>query len=403
MANTIGMPKFGLTMETGQIVKWIKQEGEWVERGDALVEISTDKIVNEYESPHSGFLLKVLLPEGQEAKVLAPICVLGEKGEAVPDAAAPAAKKQTAQPAAAGPAAPGAPAKKARVSPLARKLAKKQGVDLAAVTGSGPHGRIVKEDVERFLAAGKKAATAAAPAAASAAAPAAQQADTTVPMSEMRRIIADRLAKSKREIPHFYLKQQVDMGKALSLKADFALAQETTGVKITVTHLLVAAVARALREFPDVNVSFKDNSVLKHAHINIGLAVEIQGGLIVPVIAGADGKSLRELAAAANDLAARARENRLQLSEITGGTFTITNMGMYGIDEFAAIINPPEAAILAVGTIAENPVIRDGTVTATKTMNVTLSVDHRVIDGGLGARFLGRIKELLEHPGTLLV
>ncbi|MBN1675603.1 MAG: 2-oxo acid dehydrogenase subunit E2 [Kiritimatiellae bacterium] len=401
MAKTIGMPKFGLTMETGVVNKWLKRVGDRVEKGDALVEISTDKIVNEYESPHSGYLLRILLDEGQEAKVLDPICVLGEQGEPVADEAAPAAAPRAqAAPAAPAPETAAAPARAGqRVSPLARKLAGKHGIDLASVQGTGPNGRILKEDVEKAIRSGPAPAPAAA---APGPAPAPAGGETVEPMSEMRRIIAERLSQSKREIPHFYLKMPVDMSRALALKEDFALEQEKRGTKITVTHVILAAVARTLAEFPEVNVSCRANASVRHAQVNVGLAVDIPGGLIVPVVKDADRKPFAELAAAANDLVARARAGKLDLAEITGGTFTITNMGMYGVTEFNAIINPPEAAILAVGAIRQEPVVEQGALVPKPMMTLTLSVDHRVIDGGLGARFLGRVRQLLEHPFALM-
>lgn len=394
MSRTIGMPKFGLTMETGLVSKWLKAEGDRVERGESLLEIATDKIVNEYESPHSGYLLQILVPEGQEAKVTEPICVLGEKGEKV-DSPAPAPKPNGAATTPKGVSAkPPAPAQKVRVSPLARKLAEKHGLDLTTIQGTGPRGRIVKDDVEHALQAG--------PTPSSVPTPAAPRPGVT-PMSKTRRLIAERLSTSKREIPHFYLKIPVDMTRAKATKADLATAKATPAEKVTLTHLILSATAKALREIPGMTVSFSPEGVVHHDAVNVGLAVDVPAGLIVPVVREADAKPFRELVTAANNLVAKARDGKLALEEISGGTFTITNMGMYGITEFAAIINPPEAAILAVGAIQDTAVAQAGELCVKPIMILTLSVDHRIIDGALGARFLNRLKELLEHPALLLV
>ena len=423
------MPRLSDTMEEGVLSQWVKHEGDQVRKGDVLAVIETDKAAMEMEAYDEGVLARILVQEGASVPIGAPIAVIEDAGTAPGEAAAqspvpaPDDPERTVVPLPAPARPPGAPpATRVRTSPLARKLARDRGIDLSTVSGSGPGGRVVRADIEEAARERGGAPPAAAPAgpgpaagsppaaplAAAAPAPAhaaprpaavlAPEADAEeIPLTTVRRLTAQRLAASAREAPHFYLTVVADAGKLLAFRAQ---CNERRGaeVKVTVTDLLIRACAAALAARPELNVSWDETRILRHRHVNIGVAVAIDDGLIVPVIRDADRKTLTETAREARDLTARAWARKLTPDELAGGTFTISNLGMYGIRQFTAVINPPQAAILAVGEAVRQPVARDDQVTIATTMALTLSIDHRAVDGATAARFLARLRELIEEP-----
>ncbi len=414
MAEIIRMPRLSDTMEEGVIVEWHKKEGDKVQVGDVLAEVETDKATMDLESYWDGVLLKIVAPKGQPIPVEGVIAIIGEEGEDAdkilaeaqasqsPAAAAPAAKEdeksdETTSPAptsapAAAPLAPDLPpaasGERIKASPLARKMASERGIDLHLIKGSGEGGRIVKRDIEGYT---PKAAASFA---------AGEEGYEDRPVSQMRKTIARRLSESKFSAPHFYLTMEIDMSKAVEARKGM---NEISPVKISFNDLIIKASAVALRQNPDVNVSWLGDAIRYYKHINIGVAVAIDEGLVVPVVRFADQKSLAQIAAEVRELGEKARERKLQPEEFQGNTFTISNLGMFGIEEFTAIINPPDACILAVGAIREKPVVKDGEIKTAHLMKVTLSCDHRAVDGAVGSRFLKTLKDLLEEPVRMLV
>jgi pyruvate dehydrogenase E2 component (dihydrolipoamide acetyltransferase) len=419
MADELVMPRLSDTMERGTIARWVKREGEAFRNGDVLAEIETDKALMELSAYDDGVLLRILVPDGGEAELGAPIAIVGQEGEeapaapaaasAEPAAEAPADATDMAEPAPAAPAAPPAAETTAevRASPIARKLAAEHGIDLRVLAGrgSGPDGRIVKVDVERLVGKVGEGAPPAAPGPTPAPpkrVPAALADEVRIEQpSSMLKAIAQRMGESNGPIPHFYVEAQIDMERALGLRRELneALAGEA---KVSVTDMIVRAAALALAEHPEVHRSWVAEGLAYHPHANVGLAVALDDGLIVPVIRHADQKTLVDISKEADDLAERARAGRLLQSEIEGGTFTVSNLGMLGVTRFMAIINPPEPAILAVGATVDTPVVRDGEVVVRPIMTVTLSCDHRATSGAGGAALLGTIKRLLEQPVLLL-
>ena len=423
MADELVMPRLSDTMERGTIARWIKQEGDSFQNGDVLAEIETDKALMELSAYDDGVILKILVPDGGEAELGAPIAITGEAGEEVPAEllSAPAVTVAEPTPASSNTASDAAPATKSatvaatsstevRASPIARKLASENGIDLRVLAGkgSGPEGRIVKVDVERLL--GKVApAGGAAPAPATGPTPAPAKSVPTALAGEVRiekpssmlKAIAQRMGESNGPIPHFYVESKIDMEKALELRKDLneALAGEA---KVSVTDMIIRACALALMDNPDVHRSWVAEGLAYHSHANVGIAVALDEGLIVPVVKHADELSLVEIARASQDLAERARSGRLLQAEIEGGTFTVSNLGMFGVTRFMAIINPPEPAILAVGATVDTPVVRDGEVVVRPIMTVTLSCDHRVTSGAGGAQLLQALKRCLEQPVLLM-
>ncbi|WP_170468555.1 pyruvate dehydrogenase complex dihydrolipoamide acetyltransferase [Ruegeria arenilitoris] len=434
MPTEILMPALSPTMEEGTLAKWLVKEGDTVSSGDLLAEIETDKATMEFEAVDEGTIGKILIPEGTEAvKVNTAIAVLLEEGESADDIAATPTKAPEAAPAAAGneaaaPAAPEAPAPapaapakadggRIFASPLARRIAAQKGLDLAQITGSGPHGRIVKADVEGASASAPAAAPAAAAAPASAApaaAPSGPSADMVARMYEgreyeeiqldgMRKTIAARLSEAKQTIPHFYLRRDIKLDALLKFRSQLNKQLEGRGVKLSVNDFIIKAVANALQQVPACNAVWAGDRVLQLKPSDVAVAVAIEGGLFTPVLQDADTKSLSALSTEMKDLAARARERKLAPHEYQGGTFAVSNLGMFGIDNFDAIVNPPHAGILAVGTGVKKPVVGDdGELTVATVMSVTMSVDHRVIDGALGAELLKAIVENLENPMVML-
>ena len=424
------MPRLSDTMEEGVISSWQKKPGDPVSAGEVIVDIETDKAVMEYEAYEDGVLSEILVAEGESAPIGAPIAVITPAGaEPAPrekaPATAPAETRAETAPATASAPAPApvpapaparvpepapapepapvpAPPRGARPpsSPLARRLARDHGIDLTTLTGSGPGGRIVRADIEAAIRAAAPAPEA--PAAGTAPAPAASTPTTDdadverVPLNRFRKVAARRLTESKREAPHFYLNREVDAEALLAFRAELNAA--LAPAKVSVNDLVVKACATALREHPDVNVSYTEEALLFHKRVNVGIAVAVDDGLVVPVIRDADAKSVSRIGTETRELAGKAREGKLSAQEMSGGTFSVSNLGMYGVDSFSAVINPPEAAILAVGAVRDEPVVRDGQVVPGKRMSLTLSVDHRACDGATAAAFLARVTELLENP-----
>ena len=427
MATEILMPALSPTMEEGTLAKWLVKEGDTVQAGDLLAEIETDKATMEFEAVDEGVIGKILVAEGTEGvKVNTAIAIIGEAGEdmsAAPAAAVPAsaASAPAAQPAPATPAtptpAPAAPkAEGARVfaSPLARRIAAEKGIDLTQVKGTGPHGRIVKADIESGKAVASAPAATAAPAQSAPALPASPGADQIkkiyegrdyeeVALDGMRKTVAARLTEAKQTIPHFYLRRDIRIDNLLAFRGQLNAQLATRDVKLSVNDFIIKACALALQEVPDANAVWAGDRILKLKPSDVAVAVAIEGGLFTPVLKDADQKSLSRLSAEMKDLAARARSKKLAQHEYQGGSFAISNLGMFGVDNFDAVINPPHGAILAVGAGVKKPVVsEDGAVQVATVMSVTLSVDHRAIDGALGAELLASIVRNLENPMAML-
>ena len=458
MATQIYMPQMGFDMKEGTLVRWIKHEGDPVKKGEAIAEIETDKAVVEIEAFASGVLRQITVKEGATVPVGEVIGVIGEPGEEIaatpakataskapavagappavetPPKAAPAPAARAAAPTAPtatepAPKAVPAPARRAvaaeddrvKASPLARKEAEAKGINLAQVTGTGPGGRITREDVMAFTPPAAPASDASAlgapavappgpraapsatpPAQPKAARPAEPLKDGVVPLSRMRQAIAGAMARSMREIPHFYVTIEIDMTEAMKLRAQLNKALEGD-VKISVNDMIVKACAKALLKHPHYNASYSDQGLQMHGQVNISMAVALDDGLVAPSITDAASKSLAEIARASGQLIARARSGVLSAAEYTGGTFSVSNMGMYNIEDFTAIITPPQSGALAVGSVRKVPVVRDDQVKVIDVMKVTLSTDHRVADGAQAAKFLAEVRILLESPVLLLV
>ena len=459
MATSIVMPQMGYDMQEGTVVRWIKKEGEDVARGEVLAEIETDKATVEYEAFVGGVLRKIVAEEGVAIPVGDLIAVITAPDELLPDdlgisppaetpaAADPAAASSTPQAISAIPA-----SGEVRASPIARRIAREQGIDLATLSGSGPGGRIVEADVlaaveakareatvaaapggvlaspiarrlarersidiatltgsgpggrivEADVPAAAEAAAAAEPEPAPAAVPSAEESGDRMDLSRMRQTIARVTGDSKRETPHFYVSSDVDMSKVMALRADINQAVPSES-RVSVNDLIVKACAMALQRYPKFNAFFRGDHLQMNANVNIGIAIALESGLIVPGINECENKTLVEIAAASRDLISRAHTGTLRNEEYSGTTFSISNLGMFDVDSFTAIIYPPHAAILAVGRVKEQPVVREGQVVVSQMMNATLSVDHRVADGAEAAQMLMEVKRLLENPVTLLI
>ena len=419
MAKYIEMPKLADTMTEGTVVKWRVKEGDKVATGDVIAEVETDKATMEMESFEDGVVFKLLVAVGQKVACGTPIVlVLGKNEQPPADGALPAvvAKKPAAAAAVAGissgAAAPSvalAPraalstsGSRVKASPLAKKIAVAKGLSLSGLSGTGPGGRIVARDVEG---ASSRPVNGAGSSVATVPAMPAGPKDTVIPLSGMRRIIADRLLSSKTHLPHFYLTIEVDAAPMMKLRAEAnAAAEATGGQKLTVNDFVLKAVVAAAHKVPQVNASFAGDSVIQYAAVNLSVAVAVEEGLVTPVIRDAQSKSLREISEAVKDLAGRARSKKLKPDEYVGGTITVSNLGAYGIEQFCAIINPPQALILAVGAIVKKPVVGPGdTIVVGQRVKITLSADHRVVDGAVGATYLGELKKLLESPALMLM
>jgi pyruvate dehydrogenase E2 component (dihydrolipoamide acetyltransferase) len=450
MPINITMPALSPTMEEGNLSKWLVKEGDKVKSGDVIAEIETDKATMEVEAVDEGTVAKLVVPAGTEGvKVNALIAVLAADGEDVAAAAsaagsapapkaeaAPAPKAEAApapaqpapaaaQPAPAPAAAASAGGNRVFSSPLARRLAKEAGIDLSAVAGSGPHGRVVKSDIEAAVAGGgvkaaPAAASAAAPQAASPAPALAKGASDEavlklfepgsyelVPHDGMRKVIAKRLVESKQTIPHFYVTVDCELDALLALRAqlnDAAPRKDgAPAYKLSVNDMVIKAMALALRDVPDANVSWTENAMVRHRHADVGVAVSIPGGLITPIVRKAEEKTLSVISNEMRDLGKRAKDRKLKPEEYQGGTTSVSNMGMMGVKEFAAVINPPHATILAVGAGEQRVIVKNGEMAIATVMSVTLSTDHRCVDGALGAQLLAAFKGYIEHPMGMLV
>ncbi|MFT8522440.1 pyruvate dehydrogenase complex dihydrolipoamide acetyltransferase [Gluconobacter oxydans] len=409
MATDILMPALSPTMTEGKLARWLKAEGDTVSAGDVIAEIETDKATMEVEAVDEGILGRILIQEGVEGiPVNTPIAVLVEDGEAVPEASstqAPAAPKAEAAPAVSTGTAPAKAAAEEKgerifVSPLARRMARERGIALDALTGSGPNGRILKRDVEKGVTAPKTA-----PKAAPSAVPLAASEETVrrVPNSTMRKVIARRLTESKTQVPHFYVSVDIELDALLELRSKLNATAQENSFKISVNDMMIKAVALALKKVPGVNVQFTDAETLHFENVDISMAVSVPDGLITPIIRNADRKSLRQISVEAKDLAKRARAGKLKPEEFQGGTFSISNMGMFGVREFAAIINPPQAGILAIASGEKRAVVRGSEIAVATVMTATLSVDHRAVDGALGAEWLNALRDIVQNPYTLVV
>ncbi len=455
MAIIIEMPKLSDTMTVGTLTKWLKKEGEKIGSGDKLAEVETDKATMELENFDEGVLLRYYVQPGQEVPVGAPICAIGEPGEPVPERPSvsaatklamppppPASERSTglkkeidevtlpcvpevkAEPTVACPsltsvvAPPGSPADRIKASPLAKKMANEAQVDLKLVKGTGPGGRILAEDVEKAAAKLRAAAAAPSPspkAVAAVVTPVTPSGvtqplpSTDLPISNIRKIIAQRLVESKTTIPHFYLEMEIDAVPLLDLRASLnqalgELPPEQGGIKLTVNDFILKASATALMKVPVVNRSWVNDTIRQHGTVNLAFGVAIEDGLVTPVIRDAQQKTLRQIAEEAKDLIGKARAKKLGPAEMSGSTFTVTNLGMYGISSFYGIINPPNAAILSVGTTIKKPVVDDqDRIIVGQRMTLGISCDHRVVDGAAGAELLLALKRLLENPVLLLV
>jgi len=386
------MPKLGMTMEEGTVVRWLKAEGEPVAKGETLLEVQTDKVTLEVESPAAGVLLRIIAPPGVTLPINAVIAYIGAPGEVVP---AQPTLQPTAPPlAVAAPTPqhpPGVETGRVQASPAARRAAREHGLDLGAIRGSGPGGRIVVADVERAASSQR-------------AVPTIEIEEEILPLVGVRKIVAERMASSFQSAPHFYLTRLADaQGLGEMRERLLPVIENQTGVRLTHSDLLVQMVARVLKRHPLVNAAWHAQGIRMNKAINIGLAVATPQGLIVPVIHAADTKTLAEIATRRNELVQKAEAGKLTLEDLEGGTFTLTNLGMFGVDAFNAILNPPQAALLAVGRIADRVVARDGQPVVRPTVYLTLSVDHRILDGANAAQFLTEIVAVVEEPYRLLV
>nr|WP_290665577.1 2-oxo acid dehydrogenase subunit E2 [Ardenticatena sp.] len=464
MAVEITLPKLGFDMEEGAIAAWLKNEGDPVKKGEVVAEVETDKATVEMEAPADGVLLKILVPAGQVVPVNTPVALIGEPGETIESSATPVPAASEETPSVAPEPAPAATSSAAsaegvKATPVARRLAEEHGVDLSRVQGSGPGGRITKEDVQAHLAAadeppppdGVKASPAARrrarelgidirqvpgsgpegrivirdveafaervavaePAPAPAPAPAAPGVPSVpvqpigaaeeIPLTRMRQRIAEVMTASKAPVPHFYVTMSIDMDAAMALRQQINATLADEGIKVSVNDMIVKAAALALRKFPNINASFAGDKIIRHGDINIGIAVAVESGLLTVVVRNADQKSLSQIAAEARAKVQRAREGKVQPDDIGGSTFTVSNLGMYGVDSFVAVITPPEAAILAVGGVQKVPVVRNDEIVVGQVLKVTISADHRVTDGAEAAEFLVEFKRLLENPMRLML
>jgi pyruvate dehydrogenase E2 component (dihydrolipoamide acetyltransferase) len=451
MPINITMPALSPTMEEGNLAKWLVKEGDKVGPGDVIAEIETDKATMEVEAVDEGTVAKIVVPAGTEGvKVNALIAILAGEGEdasaaakggadaapakaeapkeemkadAAPAAPKPEAPKEEAAPAPATTAAPARTGDRPFSSPLARRIAKDAGIDLSAVAGSGPHGRVIKKDVEAAIAGGgAKSAPTAAPATAPAAAPKPMSDDAVlklfeegsydlVPHDGMRKTIAKRLLEAKSTVPHFYLTLDCELDALLALRAQINAASpmrktdkgDVPAYKLSVNDMIIKAMALALRDVPEANVSWTESNMVKHKHSDVGVAVSIPGGLITPIIRKAEQKTLSTISNEMKDLAKRARDRKLKPEEYQGGTTAVSNLGMFGVKDFAAIINPPHATIIAIGAGEERAVVKKGEVTVATVMSVTLSTDHRAVDGALGAELAQAFKRHIENPMGMLV
>lgn len=424
MAQIIEMPKLSDTMTVGTLVKWLKKEGDVVKSGTMLAEVETDKATMELECFFDGTLLKIFSPAGSQVAIGAPLCAVGKPGETVATTATAAATSQPAPTTAPAPAPAASPAPtpppapaaavstpapaasgsdRVRITPLARKLANEHQLAPSSITGSGPGGRIVRADVLAAAANPGARRTASSLPAGSVFAKGPIQEERAVPVSTMRGVIAKRLLESKTQIPHFYLEVEVDAAPLLTLRQQLNASLEAEGVKLSVNDFILKACAEALRRVPAVNASWEGSQIRYFGAAHVSFAVAIEDGLITPVVRDAHAKSIFAISTEAKSLGRLAKEKKLKPEQFTGGTFCVSNLGMMGIDRFSAIINPPNAAILAVGATVTKPVVDGDRIIVGQRMSLTLSCDHRVVDGAVGASFLSALRDVLEKPALLLI
>jgi pyruvate dehydrogenase E2 component (dihydrolipoamide acetyltransferase) len=428
MANIIEMPKLSDTMTVGTLVKWLKKEGDVVKSGDMLAEVETDKATMELECFFDGTLLKIFADAGSQVALGAPLCAVGKPGETVEAPATPAAPaaapaKEETKAAAPAPSAPAAPApaaaapapapaparasgERVKISPLAKKLAAEKGVDASTITGSGPGGRIVRADIEAAAKNPKpagKSGGGASFAGGTVGAKGPIQQERTVAVSTMRGVIGKRLLESKTTIPHFYLDIEVDAEPLMALREQLNKGLADSGVKLSVNDFILKGSAEALRKVPDVNAAWEGTQIRYYGAAHVSFAVALPDGLITPVVKDANDKSVFQISSEAKSLGKLAKDKKLKPDQFTGGTFCVSNLGMMGIPKFYPIINPPNAAILGVGTTVTKPVVKNGQIVIGQTLTLTLSADHRVVDGAVGAQFLAALKAVLESPALMLV
>ncbi|MCL4257217.1 MAG: 2-oxo acid dehydrogenase subunit E2 [Anaerolineales bacterium] len=426
MADIVTMPKLGFDMAEGTLIRWAKKEGEKVEKGELLAEIETDKATVEVESQYSGVVLKHLVSEGTPVPVNNPIAAVGAEGEKYEGAAAPAAKSEAkSEPAAekkstnqeqsinrladkqiessgklsADTAADGNLPDGVRASPLARKIAQERGISLKSLRGTGPLGRITKRDVESAKAGGSGLALPGLQLAELGPAPA----DQRVPLSRLRAAIGRRMVQSRQEVPHFYVTHEYDVDRLLDARAQSNAALEGSGEKLSVNDFIIKAAALTLRQYPNLNAKLDGDAIVQLGQVNIGVAVAVEGGLLVVVCRDADRKPLRQISQEVREMAGRVRDGKVSPEDIEGSTFSISNLGMYDVHSFTAIINPPEAAILAIGAAQEVPMVKNGQLAVGNRMRVTISIDHRVSDGAEGAQYLQALAAYIENPIALLM
>jgi len=409
--EVITMPRLSDTMTEGKVAKWHKNVGDTVKEGDLLAEIETDKAVQDFESEFNGVLLKQGVEEGGAAPVDSVLAIIGPAGTDISAVGAPkAAAQSTEKPAEqkaeakkeekAAPAANSSSSDRVAISPLAKKMAQDKGVDINSVQGSGENGRIVKKDIENYQPAAKTAASAPAASAAPVAVNFVQGEDTETQNSQVRNIIAKRLSESKFSAPHYYLMVEINMDKAIVARQEINSLPDT---KISFNDMIIKATAIALRKHPQVNSSWAGDKIIHRGNINVGVAVAIPDGLVVPVLKNTDQMSYTQISASVKDMASRAKNKGLKANEMEGSTFSISNLGMFGIETFTSIINQPNSAILSVGAIIEKPIVKDGQIVVGNTMKLSLACDHRVVDGATGAQFLQTLRTYLENPLTLLL
>lgn len=414
MAETINMPKLGFDMAEGMLVRWVKQVGENINKGDILAEIETDKATVEVESSASGVVLQLIVDQGTMVPVNAPIAVIGAAGEKVDAPAASPSKVESqkseekpaaqTQPTVAPVAQASAPAESGPVkaSPLAKKVAKDNGVNLASVQGTGPGGRVVRKDVEAAMSSGQSSTVSR---------PSAQITnyqlpvsveDKVIPTTKLRQAIGRRLVESKQTIPHFYVTHEYKMDALMDMRKQ-ANAYLPDNEKLSVNDFILKAVALSLRQFPNLNATIKGNEIIQFGHVNVGVAVTVPGGLMTVVVKDTDQKSMRQISGEVKAMAGRAREGKVKPEDVDGSTFSTSNLGMYDVEEFIAIVNPPEAAILAISSAREVPVVEGGAIKVGWRMKATISVDHRISDGAEAAQFMQKLAEFLENPVRMLV
>ena len=411
MAETINMPKLGFDMAEGTLVRWVKQLGENINKGDVLAEIETDKATVEVESPASGVVLQHIVEQGSIVPVNAPIAIVGAEGEKVSQQlpvtsdkkvdekpASQSAPVAVSTPPASAPA-DGAPVK---ASPLAKKIAKDNNINLANVQGTGPGGRVVRKDIESVLASGRTSKVESRPIPQPTYQVTVTQEDKTVQTTKLRQAIGRRLVESKQTVPHFYVSHEYRMDALMDMRkqANTALPD---GEKLSVNDFILKAVALTLRQFPNLNATLRGNEVIQFGHVNVGVAVTVPGGLMTVVVKDTDLKTLRQISAEVKTMAGRARDGKVKPEDVDGSTFSTSNLGMYDVDEFIAIINPPEAAILAISSAREVPVVENGQIKPGWRMRATISVDHRVSDGAEAAQFMQVLAGYLENPVSMLV